>query len=440
MLGDRSDLRVPDGMDQVQTVLDDLYAENSLESKFVQLTDGMSINGGSVIKAWRDSDGSVHVDLVPLTAYFPSFDPDDSTRLTGATIAWERIDETSSEKYIVREIHRPGTVERQVLNSQYQSDEEKMREWYPDILQGEVPTGYDGLLVEYVPNNPPPGEFWGLSDYDNIRDLIEEIMVRVSDNADVLSKHAHPMKVLATEMLGEIQRLVDEHSDALARSGIVNRAEADVMTRGNNVPSVLDAAFVPSEFDKGNLPRYLTWDASMTSAFEHLKNVYTMLMALTAMPPDVFGLTDYGAAASGRAMQFRFAAAIALAKRKKKFMLPPLQRIISAALALSGYTVEPRDISIVTGDGLPDDQLEQAQVATMLYSGQLASQKSAMFIARSDLTEKQADAEITEMSAKSESAWDMNLDGMTEAATKAVNPDGGNSGKNTQATGAAAGA
>jgi hypothetical protein len=105
-------------------------------------------------------------------------------------------------------------------------------------------------------------------------------------------------------------------------------------------------------------------------------------------------------------------------------MLPPLKRIIRAALALSGYAVNLRDISIVTEDGLPFDQLEATQIAVQQKAAGIASLRTAIRLINPDLSGAAAEDEVRAIEAEGALLFD---DAAPPIPRGAVNPDGGNS-------------
>jgi len=420
-----------------QDVMDELIETTALQSKLMQLSDITSSIGGCPIKTWRDAGGNVHIDLVPNNIYFPYHDPDDCTALTGQSIAWERLDTDTKQKYLVRETHTPGNVRREVLNAEFALDEEQYRKWYPGIPQ-DTATGYDGMLVEYIPNFRYASSFWGISDYNAIRDTVEEIMIRISMIADILDKHARPKQVLPSELLGQIQEMLERYRNDMARTGLISRTEADAMTRSGDLPRNLDAVYVPSTEDNGNLPRMVTWDANMVGAMDELDRLFDIFLSLSSMTPEVFGISKYGVSESGRALKFRNQRALATCNRKRQFMLPGLKNIIRAALYLAGVKVELREIGFVMQDGLPFDELEAAQISTMWLSAGIATPVSAMLNARPDITREQAEDEAAEIEANRMPDFDLN-EAMPNTSSRGVNPDGGNSEENTQAAGGASG-
>lgn len=408
-----------------QGLMDYLLVSTELQSRLMQMSDITGSIGGCPLKAWRDANGQVHIDLVSNTIYFPSFDPDDCTLLTGQTIAWERVDVDTQKKYIVREIHTPGSVERQVLDPQsaYRIDEEQYRKWYSDTPPV-VATGYNDMLVEYIPNYRYVGSFWGVSDYPKIRDVVEEIIIRMSMIADILDKHARPKQVLPSELLDQIKSAMLEYRNELARSGLARTHEIDAVVGQGDLPRSLDAFWVPSEQDKGNLPRMVTWDANMTGAMAELDRLFDIFLSLSCMTPEVFGISKYGVSESGRALKFRNMRAISESNRKRQFMLPGLRRIIRAALFLAGAKVDLPDISIITQDGLPFDELEAAQISAIWVVNGLATQQSAMLNARPDLSRDAAAAEVAEIHENDPATRYEELPAFPETA---VSPDGGNS-------------
>ncbi|MDR2528335.1 MAG: phage portal protein [Synergistaceae bacterium] len=407
-----------------QAVMDELFEATELRTKLYQALVMASVQGGVALKAWRDAGGGVHIDLARDGVYFPSFDPDDATRVTGVTLAWERLDKDTGKMFLVREAYRPGDWKKDVLDmSEWQIDPIQMAKWYPEAPTEWTPTGYDGIPVEYIPNYQLAGRFWGESDYPAIQDIVEEIMTRFSTLADVLDKHSYPSKVVPRQVIDEVR---ETSRDSLAREGAFPRQEADVVTGRdkNALSSTIDLFGAEPGEDPGNLPRYVTWDASLASAYQELEKAFELLLITTCLPPEVFGLSKYGVSESGRALRFRNTRALAEANKKRLFMLPPLKRIIRAALALSGYSVELRDISIVTEDGLPFDQLEATQIAVQQKAAGIASLRTAIRLINPDLTSAAVEDEVRAIEAE----LSFLLDGETPGIPRgAVNPDGGNS-------------
>jgi hypothetical protein len=260
-------------------------------------------------------------------------------------------------------------------------------------------------------------------------------MVRMSSIADILDKHARPTKVFPDEILDRVSEMLEDYRDEMARTGLITRAEADAVTRSNNVPRGMDALYVSSAGDTGHLPRMVTWDANLTGAMEELDRLFDLFLSLSCMTPEVFGISKYGVSESGRALKFRNMRALGECNRKRQFLIPGLKMILRAALFLMGYKVKLRDIGIVTQDGLPFDELEATQISTMWLSAGLATQESAILNARPDITREQAEDEAAEIENKrafSESDYLASV--MPNNSARAVNPDGGSSKEDTQAT------
>jgi hypothetical protein len=415
-----------------QERINEIMEYTSLQSKLMQMSEICSSVGGCPLKTWRDEKGRVHIDLVNNNIYFPSHDPDDCTELTGQTLAWEREDTDTGVTYIVREIHTPGQVLREVLDRNFNPDEAQYAKWYPGI-PAIVTTGFDGMFVEYIPNFRFGTQFWGISDYDQIKDIVEELMLRVSMIADILSKHARPKQILPSELLSQITEMADLYRNELSRLGIITRNEADVLqTRKGDVPRGLDAIYVPSEQDKGNLPRMFTWDSNMQGAMEEIDRLFDLFLSLSCMSPETFGISKYGVSESGRALKFRNQRTLAAANRKRQFMLPGLKRLIQSALFLAGANVALRDISIVMQDGLPFDELEATQISNIWITAGLATRTSAILHARPDLSPLAAEEEAREIDeGNSEDQSLQNL--MPNNSRSAVNANGGNSAEDTEA-------
>lgn len=415
-----------------QRRLNEIVERSELQVRMFQACLTASALGGSVMKARRDAEtGLSHIETVKNSIYFPIFDPDDETKVVGVTLAWIREDYDDQKRYLVREIHRPGQWMRDVLDmSNWHRDEKKKADWYPDDPSDWTDTGYDGIPVEYIPNTQLAGEFLGESDYRDIKDIIEEIMVRASDIADILNKHAHPGKVVPNQV---IQQAMETSRESLIREHDVPREMADVMA-GSGVQalmsSVNDLFGVDPDSDNANLPRYVTWDASLPAAWQELDKLFECLIIITCLPAEAFTPTKAQAPASGTALRLRDRRTIAEANQKRLFILPPIKRIIRAALAFEGIDVALSDISITTEDGLPFDQMEATQVAVQQKSAGIASMKTLIRIINPDLTDEAIEQEIADINAEDPMTRYEEMPGFPGSA---VNVDGSNSKENPSA-------
>jgi hypothetical protein len=415
---------------KAQRVIDDIFEQTDMQAKLLQMSDIVSSIGGCPLKVRRDTDKQVHIDIVPNNIYFPSHNPDDVTALTGHTIAWERADADTGEKYIVREIHTPGRVKREVLDAKMKKSDSQYEKWYPDI-PADVATGYPGMLVEYIPNYRYGGNFWGESDYDKIRHVVEEIMVRMSILAGILDKHAHPTQILPAETLDDVRKKLLEFKEQMARTGLISRRDADAMVGENDIPRALDAIYVPTELDRGLLPRVVTWDTNLSGAMEELDRLFDIFISLSCMTPEVFGISKYGVSESGRALKFRNMRALNECNSKRQFMVPGIKRIVRAALSLAGYDVDLKDIGVVIQDGMPFDEYEATQISSMWVAAGLADGESAMLNARPDITRQSAREEIKNIESRDISASERQMSASvpnSAATTKAVSVSAGTGG------------
>ena len=425
IFGERPVVLVPE---QYRDVMDGIFHGTNLHMKMYQSAVMASVQGGGVLKAWKSGDGAVHIDTVQDAIYFPMFHPDDAAHVTGATLAWERVDRNTGKNYLVREMYRPGEWMRDVIDmGTRKKDEERMELWYPEAPKDWMPTGYDGIPVEYVPNCRRVGEFWGESDYFAVRDIAEEIMVRFSMLADVLNKHAYPKMVVPSELT---ERMMFATREDLARNDGVPRELVDVVSGlgKNDLSALVDIFGTDPDIDKGLLPRYVTWDASLASAYQELDKAFEILLMVTCLPPEAFGLAKYGISESGRALKFRNTRALAEANKKRLFMLPGFKRIIRAALAFAGVQIALPDISIITEDGLPFDPVDATAIAVQQRAAGIASLQTAIRMINPDLSDDGIKEELQWIAAEGVIAQMEAMGGFPGFPTGAVNPsNGGNS-------------
>jgi hypothetical protein len=109
-------------------------------------------------------------------------------------------------------------------------------------------------------------------------------------------------------------------------------------------------------------------------------------------------------------------------------MLPPIKRIIRAALAFAGVQVDLSDISVITEDGLPFDPVDATAVAVQQKAAGIISLQTAIRMINPDLSNDAIEEEIKRITAESIISQIEAMGGFPGFPGEAVNPsDGGNS-------------
>ena len=342
-----------------QEALNEIVNNNNLQTLSYEMSLGASWRGETIYKIrfgqfsdWRDDKkGYAIIEFADPSTFFPELDGDNVRGLKGGVFGWTK--ELDRKKYLRLERHRPGLI----INELYLMDGDAIIEkvdlkTFPEYvgLEEQQETGYPGLLFEYVPNLRLDDEFWGLSDYVDMESVFDELNNRISRISRVLDKHESPKLILPPGLMQ-----YDQEKEAwFVKKEDLEAIEIDPQELGGGAAA-------------NNLPRYLTWDAQLEAAFKQIDRILEVAMMMSETSPDVFGLNKGGLAESGRALKFRLIRTLAKINRKKLYFDQALRNVFYAAQYLEavhagGPDPETIDYRIDWRDGLPEDELEQAQV------------------------------------------------------------------------------
>lgn len=366
LFGEEPVFRVGDEGTPEQETLNAIIINNSLRTLNYEMAVSASWRGDVVFKARYGlrhsySEGPEPIiEQVPPSYFFPDVDPDNVKDMRAAVVAWEKRQDDRT--YLRKEIHLPGRIRNElwlmdgsVLKRQVPLNTlDEYRE-----LPEEQETGYPGILVEHCPNWRLDDDFWGISDYDDIESLVDELNNRISRISRVLDKHENPKLILPPGMM--------EYDPATKRYYI--RKEA------------LDVVEVDAE-QGANLPRYLVWDAQLEAAFKQIDKLVEIAFLVSETSPDAFGMGRQGQAESGRALKFRLLRTLGKVNRKRLYLDEALKNVLYAAQVLDvthgGKDYKPKDVHIEWKDGLPQDDLEAAQVEQTRITSGTTSVESAV--------------------------------------------------------------
>jgi len=345
-----------------QEALNEIVNNNHLQTTNYEMALAASWRGEAIYKLrfgqfadWQNNDrGFAIVEPADPRTFFPVLSGDNVRALAGGDFAWVR--EAGGKKYLKVERHTPGIIRNELylLDGQAITEQVKLKvlEDYAG-LEEEQETGFPGLLFEFVPNFRGDDEFWGTSDYHDMESVFDELNNRVSRISRVLDKHESPKLILPPGIMKEDP----EHPGRW----YVEKEDLEAIEIN------------PADLGAGNandLPRYLTWDAQLEAAFKQIDIILEIAMMMSETSPDVFGLNKSGLAESGRALKFRLIRTLAKINRKKLYFDQALRNVVYAAQYLEAIHAggpDPDNIDHRIGwrDGLPDDDLEKAQVEAM---------------------------------------------------------------------------
>lgn len=318
---------------------------------------------------------------------FPEVSPTDANHIIAYHIAFPQLVETDDGEQwqLVVESHYPGKiVNRKFWMAEFNTnyDNEVIRWQITSEIteeQKEMSTGVPFPLIVHVPNFALDDSWEGIDDLSDLKPLFDELNNRLSQLSVILDKHADPAIAVPAGSLSE-----DEKGNPVFHIG------------RDKVFEVLGKDDV--------VPEYITWDGKLDAAFKELEFLVDKIMMLAEIPPVALGKDNAGTSgASGLSIKWRMNSLLAKINRKRQYYNKALKQVLMIAQLLEHAQMkkagkrpnyEITEPIIQFKDGLPDDELEQAQIAQVRTGGKpIQSQLSAIMEMRG-LTEEQALREI----------------------------------------------
>lgn len=379
LFGEQIGFKFPETTDQkIIDAVDDIVTLNKLHTRNYESALSNSYFGDSAIKLRRDAKGNPIIEYISPQTVFPTFKEDNVNELEKIELCWPKT--VNGRNYLRKEIHTRGAIDNEVwlMNG----DELMYKVNFEDVyginnIKEHEDTGIDDFLVKLIPNWKSTGFAYGISDYADLGTLFDEINNRITRMADILNRHSDPKLAVPKGVLDE--------------DGKVRTASFDLFEVSSNQGGGI------------NKPEYITWDASLDSAFKEIDKIVEFLFLFSETSPSVFGLDKGGQADSGRALKFKLIRTLAKISRKKNYYDEAIKWAIMTALKLKG--MKPVEPQIVWQDGIPQDTYEAAQIEEIrMRSGNTSLESS---IRRLDGgTDDDINAEIARIDEESSSKID----------------------------------
>lgn len=308
------------------------------------------------------SPGSL-IERVDPSIWFPVVDPDNVWSYTAHVLAWTfttRIG-TSDAKLLRVEIHQPGVITSRLfwMNGSIIDHEVPLTvvDRYASVPQV-VHTGVSYPLVFVVSNIREEGTCHGLSDFNDMEDLVHELERRIQRISSILDIHARP------SMAGPDNMLTTDPETG-----------EDVLRVGGR--------FFPIKKDEER-PTYITWDGKLDASFKEMDKITDMLYGVTDLSPAAIGDFSRGVTPTGSA-QFRrlLVRPLARTNRIRLRFDNTVKRAINAASILDVNGRIPGSVVVKLNkinwqDGLPSDPREEAVIEQTRKNSGLTSKRSAI--------------------------------------------------------------
>jgi hypothetical protein len=312
-----------------QAYIKDLIERLGLWLKAYALRIDMSRYGAGVAKVMAEEGQPAKLQAVPPKNWFPVIGPDGTA--VGHIIAW-----TTDGHVLNVEIHSDGWIE----SSKFVLNEGNIASLPFDIV--DIETGYPKPLVFPVLNAVTSDDIYGTDDYQDCDPPIKRLEITFTRIGRILDAHSEPAFAVPEESIGP-------------KNPATGERKFNSKTR-----------IFPME-DGDQLPQYITWDGQLTAAFMLIDKVLTQLYTISETCRCAFEPDTLGNAVSGKALRMLMMRPLKKSERAKLQFDPAFKDILKAISYLDVKNkvtgaVRLDQIDITWYDGLPEDEMEQAQV------------------------------------------------------------------------------
>ncbi len=375
----------PGTLHRQQQLLDFLCQSNAWQQLCYQGALGGSYRGDTVFKVRYDAGrDAVVIEEVAPSLFFPHLAADQQEEVVGVSLAWiidpspsqqsgadTSTDGTLRVRWLREEYHTPGRIENRLWKlvsipgeSRYlrRPAELSALETTSDLPEV-VDTRLDLIPIVHIPNRKVAETgIWGQSDYADLLSIQEALNRRKTQTGSILDKHADPLLAIDESFLDENGRLP--------------------MDRIRAIPLVQDEP----------PPQYVTWDGKLSDSRAEADDLVHKILLVAGISPESFGFGTGSGPESGRAIRLRQMLTTSTVAGKRLLWGPGLQKLLSIATkmfvthvrnkrrhALARVTpLDPDQIGIEFGEGLPRDAAAVIQDETALQKAGLASKQASL--------------------------------------------------------------
>lgn len=209
-----------------------------------------------------------------------------------------------------------------------------------------ITTGISGFAVRSMHQLITSDSCYGHDDYASLDPILAEIWARLGQIAIILDKHTRPDVYAALSAFEQ-----DEKGQWHLKVGGGNTY---VLNSGDPTPG------------------YLTWDGQLVACFNELNLLFEQLYKVSEMGP-IYEAAGKNTNIAWETMKATFVKPLAKARRMTNDITNELKNIISSIAELNGQEVKPEDITIEWFDGLPNDEKQEIEKATMKINADLST-------------------------------------------------------------------
>ncbi|QQR84287.1 phage portal protein [Candidatus Peregrinibacteria bacterium] len=337
-----------------------IIQNNYLDEKLYQSAVMQDVAGFAVI-AVRQKDKTAIIEEIPYDNYYPDF--------TGVRLGEEPrqiviasyIDlvnpkNQKKETFLYKQIHKLENNKGKIVHELWTTTPDMKQSQLTELalfsadLPAEEDTELDYIPIFQIDNFKTVKERFGISAYESVMNLFEEINDRITQISVQLIKHLNS-KVAVGE---------------------------GVLSKKGEMDSTQDIFLV----EKGDIvPQYITnSNPLIEEGFKQIEGLIRQICTVTQTPVSFLGLEDKGGVEKVETAKLRMAAFLKKIKRKQRSYEAKLIDILKTALFFEGAKKFPDnvDISFVWDLGLPRDLFSEAQTHQIMVESGMESKETAI--------------------------------------------------------------
>ena len=386
MFGEHPFINLKDDKETIEQIEDNTLLYN----KFYENVIDVSRYGNGVFYIY-DDEGKGNFETIDPMTWFPIYDAMNKKKIAYHVIAYV-VDGSNNRKYLNVQIHDKGQFIQRLyemdakpvgslgqiltsLNSDLMIRNNVESNTIGKLLEEQVvKTGLSDFAIQVTTNLQSSDMCTGIDDYSDINSLICELMIRVSQISKILDKHSSP-SVNAPSSAA--------HQDPETGEWILTMG--DVFFRNSNDDPKME---------------YITWDAQLDANFKQIEVLLNQLNVMSEMGSTLLGGEDKGGSnTSGRALKFKMISPLAKIRRLTMLMEPVLKNVVKLLAELGGENIKQigdEKITIKWQDGLPNDEMEEAEIIEKRRNSGTMSIKNAL-MQYDNMSEEKAEEEIDEI-------------------------------------------
>lgn len=362
---------------RVQESINQIMARSSMAAMLIGAAKAASWAGEAYLEITRVA-GQVYVAHIEPDTIWPlgmrGPDRQYSAFVRYATQTIRKSPQAPAITLLLETRYTPGLITRRLyklaqgdLVDLHRIDELGLEHWpWRDANENPLPasesTGLSRCSIIAVPN-----EEGAMSDYDGLLEHQDTVNAKNTQIARVLAKHADPKLA----------------------------APASSADDKGNLPAAAEVHFFRS---KEEIPQYITWNAELSAAIEDRRFAVNALCMTAEMSQVLLGLKEGAAPDAARKLRLEATNSLAKAQRKAVYWQSGIAQAMALALEADGFGPAANllpNIGVEMRDGLPDDELDRAQVVATLRSAGVMSRRRGL--RQQWLDEPSVEDELTEL-------------------------------------------